>query len=216
MTEKRCPKCSETKSLSAFSPDKATKTGVGSYCKECHRQFSHRPPPDPVITGEEWRPVVGWEGWYEVSDIGRCRRVRQGKSTYPGKVIRIHVGPKYPQVALTKDAATRQRAIHILVAEAFLGPRPSGLQVNHKDGDKANASVANLEYVTASDNQRHSYAMGLQVPRTGGQHPMTRLSTGDVAMIKASQRQPSALAKELGISLTHLRRIQTGKSRVSG
>lgn len=54
------------------------------------------------------------------------------------------------------------KLVHCLVAEAFLGPRPSGHEINHLDGDKGRAHANNLEYVTPAENMRHAYKMGLR------------------------------------------------------
>lgn len=106
----------------------------------------------------EFRPVVGYEGLYEVSDTGIVRGVKSGKVlkyayTYNG----------YPRVSLYRDAKKKTVMVHRLVAIAFLGLPPSEqYQINHKDGDKTNNNVSNLEWCTQSDNIRHSYAIGIR------------------------------------------------------
>lgn len=112
---------------------------------------------------EEWRPVVNYEGWYEVSNLGRVRRVKPGKCTYPGKIISgmvMTIG--YRCVGLSKcETKSKQRYVHHLVAAAFLGLRPEKHQINHKDGDKLNNRLSNLEYVTHKENARHAARSGL-------------------------------------------------------
>lgn len=126
-----------------------------------------------AILAEEWRPVTGFVGLYEVSNLGRVRsrdRVRiyqlaQGPTTITrrGKILTQSWGARspYPKVYLT-DGPTRVCVnVHRMVAEAFLGPCPDGYWVNHIDGRKTNPKVENLEYCTPSENQRHAHAMGL-------------------------------------------------------
>src|SRR3972149_1183846 len=101
-------------------------------------------PPD--LPSEEWRPVVGWEGWYEVSNLGRVRRIKEAAGTRRGHILRWAVGgkPPYPRVFLCREGKVLTKRVHRLVAEAFLGPCPEGQEVNHKDGDKANPRASNL------------------------------------------------------------------------
>lgn len=115
---------------------------------------------------EEWKPVVGYEHWYEVSSYGRVRRNSDGlrRGIKAGHVIKQHPnGSGYPIVCLynrdTKHSLSK--VVHNIVTEAFIGPKPPGLQVNHIDGNKWNAAAANLEYVTGGDNQRHAFCLGL-------------------------------------------------------
>ena len=68
----------------------------------------------------------------------------------------------YMQVGLSIDGKTATRYVHGLVAEAFLGLRPTGYDVNHIDGDKANNAVLNLEYCTRSENHRHAFRIGIR------------------------------------------------------
>ena len=83
---------------------------------------------------EEWRPVVGYEGWYEVSNLGRVRRMRPSRNTHVGRVLVQSLRRKgsYRVVSLSKENEVHSRFVHCLVAEAFLGPRPQEKQANQK------------------------------------------------------------------------------------
>lgn len=121
------------------------------------------------MQSEEWRPVVGFEGWYEVSDRGRVRRVRGGNGTHVGRMSKISLDAYgYPRVSMSKNSDRRMYKVHRLVAEAFLGPCPEGMGVNHKDADKTNNAPGNLEYLTPRRNLQHAKKLGLFV--SGGDH----------------------------------------------
>jgi hypothetical protein len=109
---------------------------------------------------ERWKPVFG--GIYAVSDRGRVRREAPGINTFPGKILRPCPVPDWYVVGVAVVNGKRiSYNVHVLVAEAFLGPRPRGKQVNHKDGDKHNNVWKNLEYKTPKQNQQHSSKLGL-------------------------------------------------------
>ena len=112
---------------------------------------------------EEWRDVIGYEGYYEVSNMGRVRsRSREvvnakGKPCPPffmeGRVLAQAVNQDgYLKVGLSVRGKLSTHSVHTLVAKAFLGIRPEGLQVNHKDEDRTNNCVSNLEWVTCKEN----------------------------------------------------------------
>lgn len=114
------------------------------------------------------RSIEGYEGIYEVSDIGQVfsvpRTVLIGKRicNMKGKVFKGYkskVG--YMVVNLSKDGITKQRYIHDLVARAFLGEKGKSMTINHKDGNKLNNHISNLEYCTYSENNEHARATGL-------------------------------------------------------
>ena len=104
----------------------------------------------------EWRPVVGHEGNYEVSNHGEVRSVE--------RVVRYSDGRTrhYPSVTLRQPPNTngyhrvnidgRSVKVHLLVAAAFLGPRPDGHDVCHNNGDRSDNSARNLRYDTRSNN----------------------------------------------------------------
>lgn len=123
----------------------------------------------------EWRDVVGYEGSYEVSDDGQVRSVDRIIQTrnrwgecgrrFPSRILKPFLSRQgYVRVALSEGAAGHtKRTVHSLVAEAFIGPRPEGLQVCHNDGDKSNNRPSNLRYDTGSNNVRDSVRHGTQV-----------------------------------------------------
>ena len=111
---------------------------------------------------EEWRPVVGYEGLYEVSNTGRVRSldryVRSKSKSYrlqKGSILSPSTSNGYLYVILQASQVTRKFRIHRLVAQAFL-PNPDNLpQVNHKDEDKLNNRVDNLEWCTVKYNNNY-------------------------------------------------------------
>ena len=103
---------------------------------------------------EIWKDVVGWEGLYQVSNLGRVKSlpwVGHHKNDIIMKMFGNGTG--YLTVMLYKPA--KKKLVHRLVAEAFI-PRPDGkAQINHIDGNKTNNRVDNLEWCTQSENMRH-------------------------------------------------------------
>lgn len=104
---------------------------------------------------EEWRDVVGFEGLYQVSNLGRVKsfvRYKDGRLLKPGKASH-----QYYTVALGRN---NSRTIHSLVAEAFLGPKPDSMEILHIDGSRDNNKVSNIRYGTRSDNIRDAVKLG--------------------------------------------------------
>lgn len=141
---------------------------------------------------EKWRPVVGYEGLYEVSDMGQVRRAAPGRYTFVGKVLRAHPNVHgYPVVRLTKNGVQRTHPMHRLVVRAFLGERPARHEVNHMNSDRSDARLVNLEYVTRAENCKHSYAAGRGHGRRwvrGERHYRTRLTPAIVRAIREHHR----------------------------
>lgn len=116
---------------------------------------------DKGADGEEWRPVVGYEGFYEASSNGNIRSLP--RNTTKGKVLKQHLNSRngYLYVSLSKNNIQRTRRVHRLIAGAFWGDSPE-MQVNHKNGVKTDNRLSNLEYCTQSDNMKHAYRTGLE------------------------------------------------------
>lgn len=101
---------------------------------------------------EEWRPIAGFEGLYEVSPCGNVRSIRSGRQVCATK------RSGYLYVALWRGNKGFGHAVHRLVLLAFKpAPNAELLQANHIDGVKTNNTLSNLEWVTPSENIRHSY-----------------------------------------------------------
>ena len=115
---------------------------------------------------ELWLPVVGYEGLYEVSNCGRVRSLARTLDHYrygaksghtyilKGKILNsFPKGNGYLALSLLSQDHKRQQAfVAHLVAEAWIGPRPGGFQIDHMDGDKRNNAAWNLRYVTPWEN----------------------------------------------------------------
>jgi len=115
---------------------------------------------------EIWKPVVGYEGLYEVSSLGRIRSLP--RNTTHGGIMKPYRSPHngYMYVALTKCGDRKTKRVHKLVLMAF-DPRPTGAYydknytINHIDGDKTNNMLSNLEWCTQSENQIKAYEIGI-------------------------------------------------------
>lgn len=172
---------------------------------------------------ERWKPVVGFEGWYEVSDHGQVRRLQPGPGTQVGRILRNHPIPTgYLHVRLCVHSNPADLYVHRLVAEAFIGPRPRGLQINHINGNKTDNRPSNLEYVTQLQNMRHSFRpeFGRYVAR-GREHPRAKLSEIDVRAIVARRKEGgtmAAIAAVFHVSGTAIRDVMSGRtwSHVTG
>lgn len=105
---------------------------------------------------EEWKSVVGYEGYYEVSNMGRIRSIRYGIKNL--RLLRSTVG--YLQIAFRVKNQIKRSSVHRIVAEAFI-PNPENKPfVNHKNSVKSDNRLENLEWVTMSENVKHSYIDG--------------------------------------------------------
>lgn len=98
-----------------------------------------------------WRDIAGYEGLYQVSEAGDVRK------TTTGFIRKIETTPRgYQRIYVSKNNKYKRLALHRVVALAFLPQEPGKPEINHKDGNKANNHVSNLEWVTGKENVRHS------------------------------------------------------------
>jgi hypothetical protein len=126
-----------------------------------------------------WKAIKNQEGRYAVSDEGEVMSMDFAGSGLPG-ILRPAVARGYETVEMGRG---RRFSVHGLVAAAFIGPRPDGMQINHKNGIKSDNRLANLEYVTQSENMKHAFATGLQ-SNLGERHSQAKLTEGKVMKIR--------------------------------
>lgn len=114
-------------------------------------------------TAEEWRQITDHPN-YEVSNKGNVRRATDGVNTYAGRHLKHHerADGRFQVVISLGNRRSRSVCIHVLVAQAFLDPRPApNMEINHIDGDHQNNVATNLEWLTGLENMRHGFALGL-------------------------------------------------------
>lgn len=148
---------------------------------------------DPIqdLPGEIWKPVVGWEGCYSVSNKGRvavdAHRVKHWRGGWRmkrAKIIGWVAGNGRPGVFLYYDGDRVNRAIHRLVLEAFVGPCPEGLCCCHNDGNPANNTLENLRWDTYQSNSRDRLLHGTGV--VGTDNPRAKMTESDVRTARAA------------------------------
>ena len=150
---------------------------------------------------ERWEDVTGYQGLYQVSDLGNVRRIKgyRCRNTHILKYGLTNKG--YQHVNLWKRNKARTYTIHGLVLKAFVGPRPHEHQCRHLDGNKINNKIENLRCGTNSENQLDRAIHGTS--NRGEQSVQSKLTDKDVLTIKylinQNVKQPS-IAKKFNIS----------------
>ena len=141
---------------------------------------------------ETWKPIEQLKGKYEISNLGKIRGVRSKKVL---KLFESNAG--YLQARVHKGNNINITVyVHRLVAMAFIPNSENKRDVNHKDGNKLNNFVGNLEWVTPKENTEHAQKMGLMNVQ-GENHPRAKLTEQDVKNIRHSYIRGS---REFGLS----------------
>lgn len=132
---------------------------------------------------EEWRDIPGYEGLYQVSDQGQVRRLAGTAKCKTTRILKASPRGGYLSVSLCMNGKPKGIEVHRLVTWAFLG-KQGDWWVNHKDGDKRNNALSNLEYLTPGQNTKHAYDHGLQPSRRGSGNGYAKLTEDDVWAIR--------------------------------
>jgi hypothetical protein len=158
---------------------------------------------------EEWRPMVGFQGVYSASSEGRIRRDLTITSAKAGKIMAQHkCKDGYWMVGLSINGRGRCRFVHRLVYEAFHGKLGPGLVVNHKDGDKSNARLNNLEAMTPSENIKHAFRVLGRRP-TG--QKLSLEQAREIRQRRADGQSLKTLAEHFEVTLSTISQIVQGK-----
>lgn len=172
-------------------------------------------PEDTHFGDERFRAVPGFETRYAVSDYGRLKSLFSGRGTHLGKILGCKVSNKGYLSAVLWDGTKRHyRSVHSLILETFVGPRPSGSQINHRNGIKTDNRLSNLEYSTPKENTDHSIrVLGNRVD--GEFNNAAKLTEKQVAEIRYSHRMGASqqtIADHFGVCQAHVSRIVRGKN----
>lgn len=175
--------------------------------------------------GVEWRPVPEHEGRYEVSSCGQVRRLpeellkrghhNQKSVWWSGGVLRqANTSSGYKQVDLCSHGGRRTHRVHQLVAKAFLLNPENKPNVNHKNFDRTDNRVENLEWCTQKENCQHAVKNGHAANNRGGRHGMSKLTEPDVLEIVSMLKNNSPVkdvAKVFCVSAQCIYDIRSGK-----
>jgi hypothetical protein len=162
----------------------------------------------------EWRTIPGLEGRFEASSAGTIRRsaVRVNGAKAPLSLVKLRTDkygyPKFATEVLCRPICV---SAHSLIARAFLGVRPPGMQVAHLNGVKVDIRPANLAYKTPAENDADKVVHG--TAPVGEKNPSAKLTVGDVLAIRGHPpRGLQALAEAYGIHVSHVNRIRARTS----
>lgn len=166
---------------------------------------------------EVWKPVVGYEGLYEVSDQGRVRSLYRrrwcGSHWYkvPPCIMKTPLAISgYPVVRLTKDKKGRTVTVHTVVLSAFVGPKPLGQECRHLNGNREDPRLANLKWGTPTENTEDRKAHGT-MPR-GATHHAAKLTEQDIRSIRASDESARVLAIRYSVATSAISNIRRRKA----
>jgi NUMOD4 motif/HNH endonuclease len=173
------------------------------------------------MVDEVWLPVSGYEGNYEVSNLGKVRSLdrilsnKRHQTRAKGRVLKHSFDSwGYPHIGLCRDYGKKFTfKIHRLVAIAFT-PNPENKPcVNHLDGNKTNNTAANLEWATSKENHDHAVATGLKRNPVGdnGRARLTPELIQQAKTLRALGNTYASIGRELGVSENHARMVVIGR-----
>lgn len=153
---------------------------------------------------EVWKPVLGYEGLYEVSDLGRVKG-------YHRRCLRQYEHPfGYNDVDLYKNRVKTKKKVHRLVLEAFVGACPEGMECRHLNGQSRDNRLENLRWGTKAENFEDRVRHGTILK--GERHPGVKLTEDQVREIRSAPGSQSSIAARYGVEQTNISAIKRWKS----
>ena len=174
---------------------------------------------------EIWKPVKGYEGIYEVSNLGRVKSLPRlkycgHKNSKPQKVHeRIltswvdRLG--YVKVRLSKNGESKTTLLHRVIADAFIEPVEGKNEINHKDGVKANNAIENLEWATRGENVKHAFLNKLKHPKRGEENNKSKLnweSVREIRRLHSNGLSQKDLSRRFGVTIANVSSIVNHKT----
>jgi len=164
---------------------------------------------------EIWKPIVGYEGIYEISNLGNVKSLsRKVFFLDTFRVVREKILKSntnrygYVTFTLSNDSIMKTVTAHRLVAIAFIDKIYGKEYINHIDGVKSNNTIENLEWCTISENNKHSFATGLNTSPKGTGHYNSKFEEKDIVFIRNSQLSESKLALKYNVNRATIGKIK--------
>lgn len=221
-----CPHCKICKLLDSFNNHTKSKDGKQHYCKKCEseykkaydglkRQKKHelQLSKREDLENEVWLPVIGYEGFYEVSDLGRIYSIRYGVIMFQSTK---KVGKEYRSktVKLQNGIVIKGFGVHRIVAFAHI-PNPDNLpEIDHMDNDATNNNKTNLQWCTRGDQIRWAYERGRD-RKFGDKASSAKLTNSQVVELRHKYKNGirfTDLIKLYGVSRSALCEILKNKT----
>ena len=167
---------------------------------------------------ELWKPIPGFEGFYEAGDLGNIRsvdrRVKYSNGSihlYKSKVLKPGVDPRgYYIVTLARNGEHRTKPVHRLVLTTFRGLGLEGHVCCHNDGNNQNNRLSNLRWDTRSGNEADKKLHGTVM--RGETHPQVKLTEDDVRAIRTDSRSLHSIAKDYPVTYAAISLIKRRKT----
>jgi predicted XRE-type DNA-binding protein len=170
---------------------------------------------------EEWKPIKGYDGLYEVSNNGRVRSYnkygfKHEKMDNPRIIKQKMSNAGYLRVLLSFRGVYKNHSVHRLVASVFVENLNNKKYVNHLNGIKTDNKALNLEWCTRSENQYHAYENGLQKITYGEDSPNSKLNNDIINEIRqkweTGKYSQSQIGKMFNTHQSQISRIINGKT----
>lgn len=157
---------------------------------------------------ERWRPVPGFEGRYEVSDLGNVQSVPRWGT--PGGALKPFDRYGYPSVTLRDGDRKETICVHRLVLCAYIGPAPAGMEAAHNNGNRQDSRLANLRWTTKAENTADRTRHG---KHRRAMDDRRKLAPEDAAFIRANHKRikQTDLAAMFGVHRATIQRIHSGE-----
>lgn len=158
---------------------------------------------------EHWKPVLGYEGHFEVSNMGRVRALKLGQ---PARILKPHIDRKHGhgRKSVCFDYKCSRKLVHRLVLEAFVGPCPKGMECAHINGNAGDNRLENLRWDTHQNNMRDVVKHGTAHRPRGTANAMAKINEAQALEIANSSLPQRTLAKLYGISQAAVSAIRLG------
>lgn len=155
-----------------------------------------------MYKNEIWKPIINFENLYLVSNYGRIKNIKRNE------LIKLYIRGGYLSCKLSKNNIKTNFLVHRLVALMFIKNINNVTQVNHKDGDKLNNYVENLEWCTPKENIRHSWVNGLSKSNYKDNITQRKLNINDVQFIRNNKKiKRKELANKFNVSITTINSV---------
>jgi len=162
---------------------------------------------------ENWKPIIGFENYYEISNLGNVRSlIRKGKTAYGvreygGNFIKPFLSSSgYPAINLTKKGYRKQFHIHSLLLKTFIGECPKNMEACHNNGIRTDFRLENLRWDTRKNNHKDQILHGTR-PRVG-----IKINGNLAKEIKELEEKLSVISKKYNLSKIQIWRIKTNRA----